>query len=232
LNDPALLQSVIEGTFNDALTAYHDIDLKERPALLPQFEKDMGRGATFKRVDVDAARAIRDATPQPSPQSTKKISDTAYAISELIAKPEDAKWAPILQMAVSQTSLNGAFFGSRIVLTDLGSQVQWHDESGNNFALLPEFPDKLPPVEIEVKRDQNGLIEKVNVCVNGRLDLVKKKLSGKSHDKDDSVNEVIIEGAVRTSLRYTVNAGPNNSAVLSDVECNSETNVDIVKEKF
>lgn len=220
------IQGIINGTFSEQIDAFVTIEAKKRPTVLLQFEKDIPRFNTFKRRD--ATRQIDDKQPKPLSASSTKISDAALAISQLIVTLEDQAWIPVLQLAVTQTSLNAAFLLPRLALTDLGHQVSWL-KGGRTYYLLPEFPQTgLPPVQLEIIRDAAGSINEVKVVVEGNLDLVKKDVGGSYTPVQvkQEEDEVILKDAFHTELSYTITLDKGTQRpVISDLKCQNKTNI-------
>lgn len=227
-----IVQNVINGIFNDQLETFFNIPQEKRPAVMEQFAKDMPRKNTFLRSDKNLG--IHDQAAHPTPVSKAKISDAAIAIAQLIKTEKDQDWIPVLQLAVSQTNLNGAFLRPRVELTELGSKVTW-DEEGKDDRVMPEFPDQLPPVQLEIIRDKDGSIQQVKVLVEGSLNLVKRDVSrGREDPQNDRLMEkeqVIVEGAVKTSLSYTLTL-EDNRPVINDFKCENTTNIPRVGESI
>jgi hypothetical protein len=227
---PALITSIIEGTFNDHLDAYDKLGAN-KSVIIEQFAKDIPRGAKFKRIDL--TNNINDTEALPASHSSKKISDAAYAIAGLIVPKKDEDWILPLQLAVTQTNLNGAFFQPKALLADLGSQVTWQVDQ-KDYAIVPKFSreggheGKLPPVTLEIVRNPDGAIEKVNVTVEGGLDLVKRKVGdntalNNSVSLKDEDDKMIVKEAMRVKLKYTLELNENNRPVVKDMKCSAET---------
>lgn len=228
LNGPVyagIVKNVIEGIFNDQLGAFFKIPQGERPAVMAQFAKDIPRKNTFLRSDEKLD--IHDKIAHPPPEAKAKISDAAHAIAQLISTEKDQDWIPVLQLAVAQTNLNGAFLRPRVELTEWGSQVSW-DEKGKDYRVIPDFPDQLPPVQLEIIRDNDGSIQQVKVLVEGSLNLVKKDVSRGSEDNENEPviekEQVIVEGAVIISLSYTLTI-EEDRAVITDLKCENKTHI-------
>lgn len=223
------IQHSISSIFSNQLTDYYSILPKKKPALMGQFEKDIPRGNTFKRKDT--FRKIDDPTPIPPLGAKKKLSDASKAIMDLIVDPEEeGPWINILQLAVSQTSLNATFMKPKIDLAQLAVNVTWTEET-KEYVLTAEFSEgKPPPTLIEMIRNDNGIIEKVNVSIEGSLDLVKKETTSSDEIENETLSEkasqsFCIKGAIQSKLNYTITLDKSKNPIISDVKCFSETNI-------
>ncbi len=205
LNSPEAqgnVESFLNGTFSNALETLVE-DSKTPYAFKRDYEESQ---CTFQIKDRgnDFGQKI------PAETDSKKRFDAANnTISSIIG--EEKAWEPILQVAATQTSLSAAFQQIKGDLLDLGTQIAWSD--GSN--LIPQLPGDLPPAKLEIIRDESGKITKVNVLVESKVNLVKS-----------DTEEVVMDGAITTSLRYSITMGDDGKPVFSDFKFENKSNIE------
>lgn len=220
-----VVQSTIEGTFNDKLDKYEAEEVKTET--LEIFELDTERrAASFKRIDKDRGdKEIKDEEPIPFYPSTEKpvynpskLAEAIAAIDEIVQlnSEKNLRWRPILQLIATQTTLNAMLMIPRGIITNETQKVDGH-EGERRWVLRSEFPKDYPPVQIEIIRDENHEIKSIKVTVKGQLDLVKADMSIQKEGSEEEA-QVMTPNIVEASLSYTVNLTENNRVRLSDLK--------------
>ena len=209
--------------------------------MIDLFEFDILRGAHFKRSD--PFLQIDDQTSHPITaldsqltDSKSRLEDAFNALIDLTLNSEREKWLPVLQLAVVQTNLNGAFSAPSFELTKLGSEIQWTTEK-KQYALLPVIPENFPPTQLEIVRDlETNEIKQINVSLEGSMNLVKKEI-GVNEQFDETIEttteesielideEIIIENIVKIKIEYSINFDLEEKLVISKLKSSCNTSI-------
>jgi hypothetical protein len=204
-----------------------------KPKIIHQFSKDIGRSQSFIRIDQD--QNIRDQHPIPSDENRvheSRVQQGSNAIDKIVEiNPEkNRRWAPILQMAVLQTNLNGAFGLPIYYLGTSCANVSWV-EDGKDFALTTKFSERTPPAILEIIRNKDQEIESVHVSFTGQLNFVKKIEGGQESEKD---GQVVIDNALNAKVSYKITLGEDGRPIFSDFkhEFHTSINPPIAPEKW
>jgi hypothetical protein len=135
-----------------------------------------------------------------------------------VTSGDDKEWEYILQAVCSQTSLNSLFDGCITLFNLEAANHQW-EEDGKNFKLELKFSDVYPPIEITVNRDPiSKLIEKIDVRVNGKLDVRQAR----SDNQSESFTH--LRSAIQGNLFYTVTLNEAKQMIITVHEANLNQN--------
>jgi hypothetical protein len=195
------------------------------------FQKDMERDLTFCRKD-EGLNIDDQKKPQPLEpfKGTEKLKRGIELIEGLVKDEPDSSWFFALQLAINQTSLT-SFFGRVMSAFNLEAvekkNLRWTDLNGESYAIKACFSDnKSPPINITIERNkQTQQIEKVNVEVEGCLDIVSYKTSG----SDDL--HVLVPQAIHGKLNYSITLDDNRRPVISDLNYLLEEKNSIVRDE-
>lgn len=179
----------------------------------PIFDKDMRRGVTFIRMDLQNKIADESPIPFKNLSSQLKVQMGTAALAELTEKPEDKRWESILQVAATQTSLTALFNSLKgIFISNITSDV-WQE--GDNFkSLVLEFGENLPPINLEIIRNPyTSEIEKVKVEIVGIGDIVKKTQETFEEDK----GEIIVPQAIISKMTYFITLSEFKQPMIKDL---------------
>jgi len=176
-----------------------------------EFERDIKRGASFLRID--QASNIEDQKPIPAQnlEGDQRVQAGASFLKELLKKPEDKRWEPVLQIAVTHACLLTAFKAALSAFNIDAARVQW-EANGKYYSIKSTFSEKSPPVLLEIIRDpDNGTIKMVHVTVKGSMDIVSYNTIGHEDPK------IIVHDAITEELKYAIAFGEDNRPQISDL---------------
>lgn len=187
------------------------------------FKKDMERGVTFVIRDSTSSEND-DFKPQPSNELSQdeKFATGTKVLQNLLSNESDKKWEKVLQLVATQTSLNNLFDGPMMMFNATAASSAWIGENGGYHVLRAAFPDALPPIYLEIIRNETTKeIEALNVRVEGSLDIISYN-SSISINADKKIRQ---EEAIQGSLTYRVTLDENDRPIISDLHSNLETNI-------
>lgn len=229
-NIPAILEEIKkrytdhrrQELINDQLVAdwedYEKVPLESRPPYDEDFERDIKKGACFRRID--RALNIEDQMPIPSPRldGRQRLQQALTSLQALLKQPEDRRWAEVLQVAVTHASLLTAFLAALSAINVDVASVQW-EANGQYYSIKAAFSNQSFPVILEILRHpKTGIIEKVNATVKGSMDIVRYHTTG------DENPQVIIPRAITEDLTYSIAFGQNNRPIISDLHSQLKAN--------
>jgi hypothetical protein len=175
----------------------------------------MKRGNAFL-INDDYLR-IHDVNPKPSYElkGEERVEAGANALKELFQFENDENWEKALQLVANQTSLNSIFDSPILMFNISAAEAQWNDPiSREDHVLKAAFPDNLPPIGLKIIRNPtSGEIEKVQVEVEGFLDIIDFQTSGKEEEK--KAPKMVAEKAIKGSLTYTVTLNEDARPIIS-----------------
>ncbi len=215
------VSAVIHGTFLDKLSPLKMSPLKSGERL-EIFNNDFIRQQTFQYDD----KIYPD--PKLNLKGEARADESGEAIKAMLQTERDKQWEPILQLAVTQTSTNGAFYIPKGDLTLLGSRISWKRQ-GQSFALLPEFSEQTKPTKLDIVRNpitQN--IEKVYVTVIGSIDMVGKNTGPSAHnEKGESIEKSIqvYPEAIKAELIYEITLDNEGNPAINILQCQYSTSI-------
>jgi hypothetical protein len=237
-NIPAILEEIKkrytdhrrQELINDQLVAdwedYEKVPVESRPPYDEEFERDIKKGACFRRID--RVLNIEDQVPIPSPrlEGSQRVQQALSSLQALLKQPEDRRWAEVLQVAVTHASLLTAFLAALSAINIDVASVQW-EANGQYYSIKATFSNQSFPVILEIIRHpKTGNIEKVNVTVKGSMDIVRY------HTMGDENPQIIIPGAITEELKYSIAFGQNNRPVISDLHSQMKANFYIPEEQL
>jgi hypothetical protein len=190
-----------------------------------EFERDIKKGASFQRID--KILNIEDQQPLPLHQSNGDLSvqEAASFLKELLKKPEDQRWLPVLQIAATHASLLTAFKAALSAFNIDFASVQW-EANGQYYSIKSIFSNRSPPVVLEIIRHpKNETIEKVNVTIKGSMDIVSYHTAGNEDPK------MLIPGAITEELTYSIAFGEDHLPVVNALHSHMKSNVSISRNK-
>lgn len=199
------------------LKQWRTLQEDERPEI---FDEDFGRHQSFQLGD--------KVYPDSGLKGQKRAEESATVIKQILKTNADKQWEPILQLAVTQTSVNGAFHGPIGHLTDWGSKIFWKSQ-GQQFALLPEFSEETKPIKLDIVRNPiTQDIEKVQVRVIGALDMVGEDLESSALNDEGELTKTTIKltpDALKAELTYTITLDEKGEPIISELQCHYSTSV-------
>lgn len=185
-----------------------------------QFRKDIERDIAFLRKDIFLNIDDQDAQPSYQLKSEERVEAGANALRSLFLKESDKRWEKALQLVVNQTTLNN-LFDPPISLFNFDSteinQVIW-EENGQEWALKADFSGHKPPIKLEIMRNAEAEIERVNVEAEGSLDIVRYALSGKQKGSAQKGNAIVKPCAMKAKLNYSITLEHENRPVISSLQ--------------
>lgn len=200
-----------------------------------QFEKDTTRDISFIRKDgefkdeqplpplLDFSKIPKELSKEQRDESVKRmknerLNQAVDLIDKLVENEtwEDQKtWRIAIQSVANQTNLNNLFeetIGNFLVHAVENNIVNWTDSKGSHI-LEAMFPDKKPPIQIEVIRNSENKIQEVKISVTGSLNIVKT--TGK--DTKEPREEVIVPDAFKGELTFSITLDETRNPVVSNV---------------
>ena len=173
----------------------------------------------------DVYMNIDDKTSVPPPLLSGTESDqdnlvlVAYnAITELCRPKNEHNnlFIPLLQMAASQISLNGAFSTIPAMLIEPGSKYEFSNGI-NNFTWLPVISDESRDIKIKVTRNQDTHdIEKIQVLVDGKINIVEEEMGNSAETR------IVVKDAISAKLIYDLKLDDNGQPIVDNFSLNYE----------
>jgi|GEM_PF-2118437 len=220
---PEIVKTMLTQSIDDSIEEYNNFPKEKDLKILTQFEKDVRRGQAMLREDV--FMNINDLTSVPLAHLSGTVSDqnnlvtVAYnAIIEL-CQPENEHnklFLPLLQMAVSQISLNGAFSLTLGMLIEAGSKYEFSNGI-DKFMWLPSISDESRDIKIKVIRNQDTHdIEKIQVLVDGKINIVEKNM------ENSDGTRIVVKDAISAKLIYDLKLDDNGQPIVDNFSLNYE----------
>lgn len=200
-------------------------EYEKTPAILrhpymDEFERDINNGARFLRKD--PALKIDDTVPLPLIQTDPKqrVQKASFYLQELLKKPDDQRWATILQIAATHATFITAFRYPLSIFNIDASKFQWQSK-GKYYSIKSVFSKLYAPNVLEVIRSpQTGIIEKVNVTIKGSMDIVRSSLS-----VNEETVKIILPDALKEELQFSIIFAENKQPAIQDLLSRIETNI-------
>jgi len=220
---PEIIKTMLTQTIDDSIKEHNNFPKEKDLKILTQFEKDARRGQAMLREDVYMNIDDKTSVPPPLLSGTESDQDNlvlvAYnAITEL-CRPENEHnnlFIPLLQMAVSQISLNGAFSTIPAMLIEPGSKYEFSNGI-NNFTWLPVISDESRDIKIKVTRNQDTHdIEKIQVLVDGKINIVEEEMGNSAETR------IVVKDAISAKLIYDLKLDDNGQPIVDNFSLNYE----------
>jgi hypothetical protein len=171
----------------------------------------MTRGVSFQRIE--AKNEINDEKPMPPLNHTgeSRINEGTELINEMIKTESDKNWVIPFQLAANQTTINIAIDAIMLIINDNASKIRWR-ENNEDRVIKTVNSDKLPPITLEVIRDQNSNIEKIKVSIKPSLDLVRYCTN------NGNIISIEKKEVVKVGLNYEISLDENNHPIINNLE--------------
>jgi hypothetical protein len=137
-----------------------------------QFIQDAKRDLTFIIQD----HLMSDTQIEALPASTLPPNERVKIVTTAISKLSDATWIKAVETVCNQTPLVN-FLGHIIgQFTCSGTDHTWTDKDQNTYSLKAAMSSAQTPIQMNVVRDVNKSITRIEFTVENSLDIIKKDM--------------------------------------------------------
>lgn len=204
---------------------YQRIPVESRPSCDEEFEKDIKRGASFRRIDKALNIEDKERIPPLHLDAHQRVQKAVAFLKELIKTPEDRRWEQILQLSVTHACLTTTFKAILSAFNIDETSIQW-EENGKYYSIKSVFSDEFPPVILGIMRHpKTKTIEKVLVAIKGSLDIVSYNTAG------NELPRMIVPNAITEELKYLITFGEDHLPLISNLHSHIESHISIQEKK-